>query len=71
MKNSKDTSKVFIVLGHTHKPLLKKIDDHIIYANAGSWVKRTATFCLFDPSTNSISLYKWNDGKAIKIDQLS
>ncbi|ACR79968.1 UDP-2,3-diacylglucosamine diphosphatase [Kosmotoga olearia] len=71
LKKSKDISKVFIVFGHTHKPLLRKIDNHIIYANAGSWVEKTATFCLFDPSTNSINLYEWNDGKAMKIDQLS
>jgi UDP-2,3-diacylglucosamine pyrophosphatase LpxH len=28
-----------VILGHTHKPLLKRLTEHGIYANSGTWVQ--------------------------------
>jgi len=65
----KGMEKVFVVLGHTHKPKVVQIDKRIIYANSGSWVGKEPTFCVFDDEEKSIALYEWNGKKLIQIDK--
>lgn len=59
----KGYEKVFVVLGHTHKPKVVQINKKIIYANSGSWVGKEPTFCVFDSKEQSISLCKWDGEK--------
>jgi len=66
---NKGYEKVFVVLGHTHRPKIEKIDKRIIYANSGSWVGKEPTFCVFDDEEKSIALYEWNGKKLIQIDK--
>ncbi|MBT1247031.1 MULTISPECIES: metallophosphoesterase [unclassified Thermosipho (in: thermotogales)] len=66
----KGMEKVFVVLGHTHKPKIEKIDKRIIYANSGSWVGKEPTFCIFNKEEKSISLCEWDSEKVKELERI-
>lgn len=63
----KGYEKAFVVLGHTHKPKIEKVTENIVYANSGSWVGKTPTFCVFDDEKKILSLYEWDEGRVNEV----
>jgi len=69
--DKEEVDRCIVVLGHTHRYKLEKLDDRVIYVNAGSWVKSVSTFCLIDLDTLSVSLKEWEGERDLTINEIT